>query len=335
MQKIIYFAGGCFWGVEKYFASVQGVLQTGVGYANGNTRNPSYEQVCHCDTGHAEAVKVVYDAGVVDLDFLLDLFFEIIDPTSVNRQGNDVGSQYRTGIYYVDESDREVIRQSLERLGLEYGRPLAVEAGPLKNYCPAEEYHQKYLHKNPGGYCHIGRGAFELAQRAKPAKYRKKSREELQADLSSLEFQVTQNNATEPPFQNKYCDNDRPGIYVDITTGQPLFLSSDKFESGCGWPSFSRPIDDSLLTERADQSHGMQRTEVRSSLGDSHLGHVFEDGPGELGGMRYCINSASLRFIPKEEMEDQGYGTYLPLVLPGSENSGSPPSKRYYGKDKK
>jgi methionine-S-sulfoxide reductase len=161
VRKQIYLAGGCFWGTEKYLSLIPGVLDTEVGYANGNTANPGYEDVCYRDTGHAETVKVEYDPAVLELPALLSLFYQVIDPTSINRQGADRGVQYRTGIYYVDEADGPAIRKSLAGLQTQYDKPLAVEAEPLKNYYPAEEYHQKYLDKNPGGYCHIGAAAFE------------------------------------------------------------------------------------------------------------------------------------------------------------------------------
>jgi peptide methionine sulfoxide reductase msrA/msrB len=312
----IFLAGGCFWGLEKYLASIRGVLSTEVGYANGRTACPTYEDVCRRHTGHAETVRVEYDPSVLPLSFLLELFFEAIDPTSVNRQGADVGEQYRTGMYYAGEADRVEIERSLGRLQRRYSRALAVEVKPLKNFTPAEEYHQKYLDKNPGGYCHIGRDKIERAANAlvNPADYTAREEEELRASLSERQFAVTQHRATEPPFQNEFYNFFRPGIYVDITTGEPLFSSSDKFESGCGWPAFSKPIDPGVLRRYRDESHGMQRTEVRSRVGDAHLGHVFEDGPRDTGGLRYCINSASLRFIPKEEMDREGYGYLLPFV---------------------
>lgn len=319
MYKTIYFAGGCFWGVEKYFSCIEGVVETEAGYANGDTENPTYEEVCERHTGHAEAVRVVYESEKVRLERLLDLFYQIIDPTSIDRQGNDRGPQYRTGIYYSDEADRPIIIQSLVRLQRLYEKPLAVEAEPLRLFCPAEEYHQKYLDKNPSGYCHIGRDRFEAARNAN-RRYHSKSQEELARTLTKMQYEVTQNRGTEPPYRNQYWNQFQEGIYVDITTGEPLFLSTDKFDSGCGWPSFAKPIASSSLTEIQDESHGMERTEVRSRLGDSHLGHVFSDGPIERGGLRYCINSSSLRFVPKDKMAAEGYQEYLPLL----ENQAAP-----------
>ena len=294
--KTIYLAGGCFWGVEKYFSLMPGVKETEAGYANGSTASPTYEEVCSGKTGHAETVKVVFDPEELSLPFLLERYYSIIDPVSVNKQGNDRGIQYRTGIYYADEKDKPVIETSLKRLQQHFRQPLAIEVQPLRQFSRAEKYHQRYLDKNPGGYCHIPPAKFREASQARENEpvYRKKSDEELRRVLTREQFAVTRNNATEPPFRNEYFNNDRPGIYVDVTTGEPLFLSTDKFDSGCGWPSFSRPIKEELIQEKQDFSHGMRRTEVRSKTGDAHLGHVFTDGPKEQGGLRYWTAEYSL-----------------------------------------
>ncbi len=312
----IYLAGGCFWGMEKYIASVRGVITTEVGYANGKTANPTYQEVCYNDTGHTETVKVVYDPEIVPLSFLLELYYSAIDPTSVNRQGNDIGTQYRTGIYYIDEADLQVIKQSILKLQKRLDKPVAIEVKPLENFYSAEGNHQKYLDKNPGGYCHIKPEKFEKAAKAvvNPAGYAAQDTVTLQKNLTEMQFAVTQKSATEPPFHNEFHDQYPAGIYVDITSGEPLFSSSDKFESGCGWPAFSKPIDPNVVREKSDMTHGMVRTEVRSRVGDAHLGHVFNDGPKEKGGLRYCINSASLRFVPKEDMENEGYGYLADFV---------------------
>ncbi len=314
--KEIYLAGGCFWGTEKYLSLVKGIVATQVGYANGNTQNPSYEDVCNKGTGHAETVKVLYDANEISLEFILKLYYDIINPLTKNRQGNDIGKQYRTGIYYIDYRDQDIILNSLQELQSKYDKLIAVEVNQLQNYYPAEEYHQKYLDKNPNGYCHIGREEFKKARQAQDnqLRYRPKSQEALKATLSEMQYNVTRNNATEPPFKNEHFNNFKEGIYVDITTGEPLFASSDKFESGCGWPSFSQPINSGAICELTDNSHGMTRVEVRSKRGDAHLGHVFNDGPRKTGGLRYCINSASLKFIPKDKMKEEGYGYLLDLL---------------------
>ena len=312
----LYFAGGCFWGTEHFFKQIRGVISTEVGYANGRLQHaPSYEEVCSGNTGFAETVKIVYNPQVVDLKLLLQLYFKTIDPTSLNKQGNDVGDQYRTGIYYTDAGVKTTIDEAIAALAKNYKKPIVVEVSPLKNFYQAEEYHQDYLDKNPRGYCHIPTKLFEVARKAnpEPIKFKKPTEAELRSRLTKEQYAVTQQNATETPFANEYWDEQREGIYVDITTGEPLFSSLDKFQSGCGWPSFAKPIDKKLIAEKEDKSYHMIRTEVRSKLGDAHLGHVFDDGPKQLGGLRYCINSASLRFIPKEDMQKEGYGEYLVL----------------------
>jgi peptide methionine sulfoxide reductase msrA/msrB len=310
--KQIYLAGGCFWGVEYYFSLVCGVVETEVGYANGKVENPTYEKVCSGLTGFVEAVRVRYDSSRLRLIELLELFYKIIDPTSLNRQGNDVGEQYRTGIYYEDVTDKPLIERSLKTLGKTLSRPVAIESGPIKCFYPAEEYHRKYLEKNPEGYCHIPGGLFQEVSRYKNAA--QAFDKALEERLTPIEFEVTRRGATEPPFRNTYFDRFEKGIYVDVTDGTPLFLSSSKFESGCGWPSFSKPIEEGVITRHEDLSHGWIRTEVRGKDSGSHLGHVFPDGPRESGGLRYCINSASLRFVPIDQMEAEGYGQLLPLL---------------------
>ena len=315
----IYFAGGCFWGVEEYFSRVPGVRGVTVGYANGTKENPTYEEVCSGTTGHAETTRVRYDPKVISLKTLTEQFFKIINPTSVNRQGNDVGSQYRTGVYYVNAEDKAVVAAVMAEAQKKYDKPLAVELLPLKNYYLAEEYHQNYLRKNPNGYCHISFDSLRDIRTEKgglvdPGKYSKPTDEELRKTLTPEEYNVTQNAATERAFSGKLWDNKGPGIYVDAVTGEPLFSSTDKFDSGCGWPSFTKPIDPAVITEHKDGSHGMRRIEVRSRVGDSHLGHVFDDGPKDKGGLRYCINSAALRFIPYAEMDKQNYG-YLKFLV--------------------
>jgi peptide methionine sulfoxide reductase msrA/msrB len=314
--KEIWLAGGCFWGVQSYFARIYGVAGTTAGYANGNTAHPTYEDVCRRNTGHAETVRVRYDPERVSLATLLDHFFRIIDPTALNRQGNDRGIQYRSGIYYQDERDLPVIRSVLAEIRKQYQKPVVTEVLPLTNFYPAEEYHQDYLDKHPGGYCHIDFSCLQKQQPfpVDPARYLKPDPESIQKTLTDIQYSVTQLGDTEPPYHNPYWDHHEPGLYVDVTTGEPLFSSRDKFASGCGWPSFTKPLDSKAITYKEDLSHGMRRTETRSRVGDAHLGHVFEDGPPEQGGRRFCINSAALRFIPLAEMEKAGYGEFIPLV---------------------
>ena len=311
MEKKIYLAGGCFWGTEHLFSLVDGVVKTAVGYANSNVANPSYEMVRTGDTGAAETVEVIYDDTMVGLSELLVIYFRSIDPLSLNRQGGDVGTQYRTGIYYVDTDDLPVIEAVVATIQRRHSQPLAVEVMPLKNFYPAEQYHQEYLYKNPGGYCHVDP---ELFREMKAKKAQRKEKIELRERLTPLQWEVTQNGATERPFVNEYDHEFRPGIYVDITDGTPLFISAKKYDSGCGWPAFTRPITQDLITELPEYSFGRTRTEVRSASSGAHLGHVFPDGPAEDGGLRYCINSAALKFIPLAEMEEAGYGNYIPLI---------------------
>lgn len=321
--KEIYLAGGCFWGLEAYMQKIKGVEDAVSGYANGKTDNPSYKDL-HT-SGHVETVKVVYNPDMVSLEELLEYYLRVVDPVSVNKQGNDTGTQYRTGVYYTNEEDKTIIEKILAAEQTKYDKPIAIEVLPLAQFFDAEDYHQDYLAKNPGGYCHI-----DLSLADKPLdkktetqskdpkidiyKYPRPSDDELKKQLTDEQYQVAINSDTERPFANEYWNNFEKGIYVDITTKEPLFLSTDKFESGCGWPSFSKPINKEVVEYNEDHSFNMDRTEVRSRSGDTHLGHVFDDGPKESGGKRYCINSASLEFIPYEKMDERGYG-YLKYLL--------------------
>lgn len=315
-ENVIYLAGGCFWGLEKLMQSIPGVTDAVSGYANGTGEaDANYRTVVGGKTGFRETVKVTYDPERVSLDALLLAYFYVIDPTVENRQGNDVGSQYQTGVYYVDDESKETV----ERIAaLERGRrtKFVVEIGPLVNFFPAEEYHQNYLDKNPGGYCHIPRAEIELFSRLRidPGDYRKPAAEVIRDRLTDEQYRVTQQSATEYPFQNEFWNQFEKGIYVDVVTGEPLFSSTDKFESSCGWPAFSKPIEGPSVVELEDNSHGMRRTEVRSRAGDSHLGHVFTGDPESPNGVRYCINSASLRFVPLARLEEEGYG-YLSYLF--------------------
>ncbi|KAA0955318.1 peptide-methionine (S)-S-oxide reductase MsrA [Planococcus sp. ANT_H30] len=317
----IYLAGGCFWGVEAYMARVYGVYDVTSGYANGNTENPTYEEVIRENTGHAETVHVRYDPERVDLEKLLGHYFMIIDPTLLNQQGNDRGEQYRTGIYYENEDDRAVIDKVFAAQKERYDEPIVTEVEPLDNYYLAEEYHQDYLEKNPDGYCHVefdtleGQEVEGDAQSViDPALYPKPSDEELKATLTDIQYDVTQKDDTERAFSSEYDGFYEPGIYVDITTGEPLFSSADKYDSTTGWPSFTKPIDPAVVTEHDDGFLFLQQTEIRSRAGDNHLGHVFTDGPEDKGGLRYCMNGAALLFVPEADMEAEGYGFLLDKV---------------------
>lgn len=309
-KKVIYLAGGCFWGVEGYFKKLHGVYETEVGYANGKTDNTDYANVAATD--HAETVRVCYDKSVISLEEILLHYFRIIDPLSVNRQGNDIGRQYRTGVYYTDDSDSKII-DKIFHYEEELHGPIAVKKSTLKNFIKAEDYHQDYLDKNPGGYCHI-----DISLSSKPLfneEYPLPSEDKLREILDRTSYNVMRKATTEAPGTSPLNDEFRPGIYVDKITGEPLFCSTDKFDAGCGWPSFSKPITTDKLTEHVDTSHMMVRTEVVSKNSNSHLGHVFDDGPIDKGGLRYCINGAALRFIPFEKMDEEGYGDYKIFCL--------------------
>ena len=316
--KEIHLAGGCFWGLEAYMQKLNGVEDAISGYANGKTENPTYRDL-HT-SGHAETVKVIYKPEIISLEDLLTHYLRVVNPVSVNKQGNDIGTQYRSGIYYTDKNDKKVIDNILKKEQTKHDKPIAIEVLPLKHFFEAEEYHQDYLFKNPNGYCHIDLSLAEkpLSPDKEPVidatKYPRPSDAELKKTLTDIQYKVTVQNKTEYAFSNEYWDNFEKGIYVDITTKEPLFSSTDKFESGCGWPSFSKPIAKDVVKYIEDRSFNMIRTEVRSRSGNIHLGHVFDDGPKELGGKRYCINSASIEFIPYAEMDKRGY-SYLKYLI--------------------
>lgn len=307
------FAGGCFWCMVSPFDEQPGILEVISGYTGGSKENPTYEEVCTHTTGHYEAVQIKYDPAVFAYKKLLALFWQQIDPTDPGGQFNDRGTPYRTAIFYHTEEQRRLAEESKRELAESgrFSKPVVTGILPAAAFYPAEEYHQNYYQKNPLRYKLYRKGSGREAFIKENWKL-KQDREELKEKLTPLQYGVTQENRTEPPFQNEYWDNKREGIYVDIVSGEALFSSLDKYDSGCGWPSFTRPLDKESLSEEPDISHNMVRTEVRSSRADSHLGHVFEDGP-EPAGLRYCINSAALRFIPREELVKEGYGEYLHL----------------------
>jgi peptide methionine sulfoxide reductase msrA/msrB len=325
--QVATFAGGCFWCTEGDFEKCPGVVKVISGYTGGHTENPSYEEVSSGGTGHVEAVQVYYDPSKVTYNALLDYFWRHIDPTDPGGQFVDRGSQYRSVIFYQNEEQKELAVRSKEALGKSgtFSKPIATEVLKFSKFYEAEEYHQDYCRKNPIRYKYYrfasGRDQFlkkvwknEADKAGSPNQnhYAKPADAVLKKKLSPLQYEVTRENGTEPPFRNEYWDNKRAGIYVDIVSGEPLFSSQDKFDSGTGWPSFTRPLEPDNVVEKKDRSLFMERNEVRSRGGDSHLGHVFPDGPAPTG-LRYCMNSAALRFIPKEDLEKEGYGTYLKL----------------------
>ncbi len=312
-QEKATFAGGCFWCMVAPFEDLPGIVEVVSGYTGGHKENPTYEEVCSDTTGHVEAVQITYNPDIFPYEKLLELYWQQIDPTDAGGQFHDRGQSYQTAIFYHTEEQRQLAEASKAALAASgrFDKPIVTPILLTKPFYAAEEYHQNYHKKNPGHYKRYrkGSGREDFLEKVWAPKTDKT---DLKQRLTPLQYEVTQNNATEPPFQNEFWDHHGEGIYVDIVSGEPLFSSRDKYDSGCGWPSFTRPIRDYSIKEKLDLSHMMVRTEVRSKSSDSHLGHVFDDGPGP-EGLRYCINSAALRFVPKEELEEQGYGEYKVL----------------------
>ena len=307
------FAGGCFWCMVSPFDEQPGIIEVVSGYTGGHKEYPTYEEVCSDTTGHYEAVQIKYDPEKITYEALLKQYWQQIDPTDAGGQFNDRGDSYRTAIFYHNEEQHKQALNSKEELSKSgrFQKDIVTEILPAAHFYRAEEKHQGYYKKNPFHYNLYKEGSGR-ARFIRENWKKVKSDEQLRAELTPLQYEVTRNNATEPPFQNEYWDNKEEGIYVDIISGEPLFSSLDQYDAGCGWPSFTKPIKRQDIEEKLDTSYGMRRIEVRSKTSDSHLGHVFDDGPGP-DKARYCINSAALRFISKDELEENGYGQYRSL----------------------
>jgi peptide methionine sulfoxide reductase msrA/msrB len=310
-QEKATFAGGCFWCMVEPFDEREGIIRIRSGYTGGVTEHPVYKEVTTGNTGHVEAVQILFDPGLFPYEKLLELFWQQIDPTDAQGQFKDRGESYRTAIFYHNERQKQLALKSKKELSEsgKFSKPIATNILPARAFFDAEEYHQDFYKKNAFRYALYKRGSGrEEFKRA----HWPQDRTHLKGTITDMQYYVTQENGTEPPFENEYWDNTEAGLYVDIVSGEPLFTSHDQYDSGCGWPSFTKPVMDASVKERYDLSHKSTRMEVRSREGDSHLGHVFTDGPGPKG-LRYCINSAALRFIPKERLEAEGYGDFMIL----------------------
>lgn len=317
--EIATLAGGCFWCIEAPFEKIDGVYKVLSGYAGGTTVNPSYQEVSSGKTDYREAVKVYFNPEVISYAEILDVFWKQFDPTDAEGSFYDRGHQYTSAIYYNNAYQKKLAKESKDKLDKSgvFEKQIITPIKKLTTFYPAEEYHQDFYKKDPDRYNSYrkesGRDQFILKHWREMSLYEKPQTEEIRKSLTNLQYKVTQKSGTEKAFENEYWDNKKKGIYVDIVTGEPLFSSADKFSSGTGWPSFTKPIDSRFIVKRQDHSFGIKRVEAKSKIGNSHLGHVFNDGPNKTK-LRYCVNSASLKFIPKSKMKKEGYGAYLWLV---------------------
>lgn len=319
--EIATFAGGCFWCIEAPFENIDGVISSVSGYSGGEEENPTYNEVASGKTGHVESVQVTFDPEVISFSELLDIYWRLFDPTDAGGSFYDRGSQYESVIFYHNKKQIGIAQNSkmlLDNSGI-FDKPIVTKIIEFNSFYTAEDYHQNYCGTNPEKYDSYKKGSGredfikKLWGDLGAKEYKKESDAVLKSKLNDLEYKVTREDCTENAFANEYWDNHSKGIYVDVVSGEPLFSSKDKYDSGSGWPSFTKPIDPRYVKKVIDNSSNMNRLEVRSNFGDSHLGHSFSDGP-ETTYLRYCINSAALKFIPKEKMDDEGYGEFLWLV---------------------